>query len=214
MAVQKKLRGQTKSFPSVSLYREDIDELVELFTSSCAHVKITDNDYEYSTLDEVKSKRGQQTGRLAIEAESPTLSFSIGVGQTVLVHGGSDEAILPYTKIQQLLRSRRRAVLYVFFNFYTLLIAIAIVIGLGIKHGGGPIPLIIALPIMAVMIVLIGGTLLNQSGVFSKIVLVNHLDRQGFWAANKDKIWLVLLAAIIGGVVTKLVPFLLSKLGM
>jgi hypothetical protein len=214
MAMQKKIRSQLKSFYSVALYREDLDEILELFAGSCSNVKITDNDYEYSNFDEVKTRRGQQTGRLAIESDSPMLSFSIGVGQTALSHGGSDAVILPFTKIEQLLKSRRRAVLHAFFNFYVTFIVIALILGLAIKHGNNPVPLIAALPIMALLFIVIGGTLMNNSGVFSKIIFVNQLDQQGFWAANKDKIWLMFLAAIIGGVATKLVPFLLSKLGM
>ena len=212
--MEKKLKGETKYFPSVTLYREDIDEILALFTGSCSNVKITDNDYAYSNFDEVKSRLGQHTGRLAIETDSPTLSFSIGLGQTILQHGGSDAVILAYTKIKQLLRARRRPILYGFFNFYVLLIAIAVVLGLGIKHGGGPVPVIFALPIGAVMFVMVLGTFMNHAGILSKIVLVNRSEQQGFWATNKDKIWLMLLAAIIGGVITKLVSFLLSKLGM
>jgi len=212
--VKKKLKGETKTIASATLYRADLEEILELFTGSCANVKITDDEFEYSNLDEVESKRGKHPKSLMIESDSPPLSLRVHQGTTYLAHGGSDEVVLAYTKIQQLLKSRRRSILFFFFNpFMTVFMELPLValLILASRHPVG-LWLAILLALFMVGIPLIARAVIM--GGLTRILLVNRHDEQGFWAANKHKIWLILLGAIIGGVLAKIIPFLLTKLGM
>ncbi|MCG8094133.1 MAG: hypothetical protein JAZ17_11000 [Candidatus Thiodiazotropha endolucinida] len=56
-------------FPPTILYRTDINQIVEMMSDRGLDVKISDEDYEYESLDEVQEQKGNRVYKLNIDAD-------------------------------------------------------------------------------------------------------------------------------------------------
>jgi hypothetical protein len=65
---------KTARLRGLKMYREDLDELVNLF-QSCKSVTISDNKNDYDSLDEMKDIVGCKIVNLDIRGENPGLHF-------------------------------------------------------------------------------------------------------------------------------------------
>jgi hypothetical protein len=66
---------RTARLGTLKMYREDLDQLVELFNASCRQVIISDNDHRYDSLAEMKQHIGSKITNLDIQGENPRVHF-------------------------------------------------------------------------------------------------------------------------------------------
>jgi hypothetical protein len=111
------------------------------------------------------------------------------------------------------LTSRRRPLLHALFNGYTAVAPIVLIFIIALLRPP-PWPANAAIPYLLLMGVIVVVTIINHPGGFSRISFMAQHDEQSFWKANKDKVYLLIIGAIIGGILAKLIPFLLSKFGL
>ena len=57
------------------MYREELDELVAMFERSCEKVTISDSEYRYVSLEEMKEKLPPRIKALDIQGEKPNVRF-------------------------------------------------------------------------------------------------------------------------------------------
>lgn len=62
-------------FPPTVLYRTDIDHIIEMANERDLNVKISDEDYGYTSLDEVQEQRGNRVYKLNIVAQKDNSIF-------------------------------------------------------------------------------------------------------------------------------------------
>jgi len=67
----------------LNMYREDLDELVALFQRKCTNVIISDQQYRYESLDEMKGRVGSKVKDLEIHGENPGLHFLLNQSEPV-----------------------------------------------------------------------------------------------------------------------------------
>jgi hypothetical protein len=66
----------TARLKNLKMYRDDVDQLVAIFQRDCKNVIISDNNYRYDSLDEMKQKVGPRIKNLDIRGENPGVRFS------------------------------------------------------------------------------------------------------------------------------------------
>jgi hypothetical protein len=112
----------------VKLYREDLEEFVELFTKTCATVELRDEEFIYTSLAEIESRKG--TGAILpyihIQGYRPYVSLELGSKQiarilrresTYVYAESDDKAELLATRLSSHI-SRRKRFLANIFNWY------------------------------------------------------------------------------------------------
>jgi hypothetical protein len=108
--------NQSRTFSTVVLYRDDLEEIIDVLESRGGKVEISDDDSIYDTLDDLQSRRGDRIKRLTLKfslgtfPNSGDLEFDIGprfVSAARLWGRGSDVAAALYTRVQELLLARR-----------------------------------------------------------------------------------------------------------
>lgn len=196
----------------VKVYDSELREMWTLLTELGGFVKITDDEFEYQTLDQVIEQRGQIVKTLTFEIDVPALSFKIGQGKTELHYGGHLEAISTFTQLQALLKSSRRPVLNSLFNVYTASGAIALLVLLIIISR--PVSLVgsLAIVLSVFAIVILSGV--NHNGGFSRILFMNRHEASSFWQRNKEDLLRDIISHTLTFLLGMLATYLLFKFGI
>lgn len=211
--MKKRLKGKTTNCHSVALYETDLAEIMELITSVSASLKISDEEFEYSNFEEVKTKRGPIVKKLTIESDSPTIWLKIGEGKTELHHDGNLRTITPYAQIKAILNSSQRPVLHALLNTYVAIGSVIVIVILGLIYPP-PWPALVAIPLIPLMFAIVIASAINHSGGFSRIVFMARHDQQSFLVRNRDTIIIMLVTNILTALLTLLVSYILFKQGI
>ena len=170
--------------PTLWMYREDLDHLLRLFDRAGAKVTISDKQYRYDSLDDMKSHTGERITDLDIQAEHPAVHFLLNQSQvvkgspsTVLVYYNelrteeiSDEADALFYRVRDFLVSRTAPR----FRISYLIPAIIAAVGCIVAAGTGG----------------------------NRLVLETRSNSPSFLRQNKNGIIMLIIGACIGGVVT------------
>src|ERR1035437_1139198 len=110
---------KTARLRKLEMYREDLDQFVGFFQSSCANVTISDSKNRYDSLDEMQLHSGSKIKDLDIRGDTPAVHFQLN--QNEVVRGTptpainelrteeiTDEADLLFLKIKEFLQERQR----------------------------------------------------------------------------------------------------------
>lgn len=202
--------------PPVNLTREDIDEILEALKSSCQKVDIEDEEYEYETLEEIEKVQGKVVkSRLMFRGSYPTIEIILKghtAGPYVAV-ANVDEAFIPFNKIKGILERRKKKPLHLLFTPPATVILILLVLTPLFLNMLRPdmVPKLLAFVLFVGIItaILLLSKPINK-GMFSTITLVMRHEQLSFWARNKDQIWLLVIGAIVGGILTLLFARLVS----
>src|SRR6266446_8060456 len=106
--MKKKNPTRTTKFQSIKLYREDLEEITNILHSHVIVMHLSDNEFEYENLDDLKEGRGEVFRNLLIDGIgtdcSVQLKLSAKLGNELTVYN-EDEVFL---SLQDLLRKRQR----------------------------------------------------------------------------------------------------------
>lgn len=63
-------------FPTVRRYRADLEDILEISKTRGFNVRISDDDYEYETLDELREQRGDRVLKVVLNVSPDNSSYS------------------------------------------------------------------------------------------------------------------------------------------
>lgn len=189
-------RKEFVNLPAVSLYRDDLDEIVLLLSADRA-VRISDGEFEFDSLDELAKKRGATPSTLELDTDFGAVGLKIRRLKFSFLWGSESPS---YLQIRELLRKRTTFLAKVFVWKAWLPSAVLLYVldlagpTLGVNQSGGVV--VRALSIAAVVGLL--ASQLVQGGVGSSANLTLRHETSTFWSRNGDKILLAMVSAILG----------------
>jgi hypothetical protein len=187
---------------SIEIFLEDIENIIKIMSHDGKEgLEISDEKYEYDSLDELKQRNTKILKRLKLIKYFPTISLEFGVLGGVRLFADSKEEI-PFLMLKSLLLKRKRWLSFLSStNLIISTITIFIILTLTpleiLKSNRffsffGYIYITIFILFIIEMVCLFGN--------FASINLIYSHERQSFWARNRDQIIIAISSAIIGAV--------------
>jgi hypothetical protein len=196
------------------MYREDLDQLVALFQKGCAKVTISDDKNRYESLDEMKQYVGAKVKNLDIEGEGPGVHFLLnrsgvvytGTTPTLSVFNElrteeiSDSADALFFKVRNFLAAYERPYVRVpfavlaglaFFAFIVCQVSFFTRKQHGLEIGNLTSACVVSFIVCVIL-------LFPAMYIVNSISLETKRNSQSFWAANREKILLLILGGMIG----------------
>jgi len=211
----KKIRGIAKGIPyyPVNLYRDDFEQIINILSEISDQVEISDDDYEYESLDELINQKGLKPKKVFISSYSPHVVIDLEPHSIFLYRSNSDKgALYAYDRIKEVLR-KRRSILSRVINpavgifFFSIFIFLIIFIPIDFVKSWFPnrwsrlslIILLFGIPILSFFF---------KHGAFSSFFLIRFHERNNFFTRQKDDLIKIVIGAIIGVLLTLLVSIL------
>lgn len=119
--IKKKEKYFNSNIPSVKLYLDDIEHIIDILKSDTAIIEISDDENTYESIDEIRKVKGNNPKLIKIEGKLPDGLFeyiSIKISEyslTIYVHQ-SEQFIKTAYEIERLARTKKRPAIYSFFN--------------------------------------------------------------------------------------------------
>lgn len=119
--IKKKEKYFNSYIPSVKLYLDDIEHIIDILKSDNAIIEISDDENTYESIDEIRKVKGNNPKLIKIEGKLPDGLFeyiSIKISEyslTIYVHH-SEQFIKTAYEIERLARTKKRPAIYSFFN--------------------------------------------------------------------------------------------------
>lgn len=213
--MKKKLNGETRHFVSVKLYKNDLDEIMEIMGTISTNIQISDHEFDYDSIEELEERRGQYINDLELTIDSPLFSVTCA-GEAKLMRGRERETLAPYLQIQSILKSRIRPFFALIFNpFVGVVIFLSVLASL--KYIA---PIVLGRLLPTIAIVLLYVTILltlvlffgsHRLGGFSRVILLHKHQEQSFWKRNRDTIIVSIFVGIVVAVVTWAITYFTAK---
>jgi hypothetical protein len=203
--VKKKENSFGEHIPSVSLFRDDLKEVVDIVSRS-GRMKISDRDHEYDSLEELQDQVGNRPPALSIQCYSPWVSLTLDRRDFgVWSHLYADaEGKLHFHDIKAILLRRTRWFNWVLNRSLAVICLLAILLAIvaipaqQLKNG------LAGFRVTAwvfVLLFLVGYpvlTFLTRWGFFYRLDLRKRHEAPTFWKENRSKILLAVIAASVG----------------
>jgi len=170
-------RSHEPDLPTVSLYRQDLDEIVAILQGS-APVSIVHGDFALDSLDELKREFGDVVDKLKLE----TRGVSLEIAPKYVSMGGrsSDSG----QRIERILLSRKRRLGGVWQLVSGLVSVVGVILFLVVVI----ITAVLGISLIALIVVLPATLLLSLTGLFvppkCRVFLVRRHEHQTFWGRH------------------------------
>jgi hypothetical protein len=199
MKTIKKEKSFTKDSGPLVLWREDLNEL--LLAVDSEKIDISTEDYSFESLDEVEEHFGQRPiNTLKIASAKPHVSVTFGrMGSTWWVYASPTAAQL-FLAIEGILKRCERRPR----TFYGTWISPIVFLPLAMSFIWDP--KIGEFPVLLVPSLLIFIWVLRVAYINLRWHSVLHMQRRhetpSFFQRNKDQMWMLVISAIVGGLLT------------
>jgi hypothetical protein len=212
--LKKKSRQRSEALPSVSLYRDDVEEAIAILAASGAKVVVSDADYEYDSLDEFITHRGKSPRVLRLDTtawDGPSLSVRRHRFAGVFL-SSTDEGT--YLRLKDLLRRRRTVLSRALGPWLWFGIAgVAVLLQLAQALRWIPFPDFSFLQWVGWLSLLMANLgLAFRGGFFSRVYLGLRHEATSFWSRNAEKLTIALVAAALGALGKALADRILERL--
>lgn len=211
-----KTEGKCGFCHTVSLFRDDLDDIINIISEVSDHAKISDDNYEYDSLDELLKERGSKPKILSISSNLYDVYINFKPSSVFVSCSGRDrDTIYAYDRITEILR-KRRSILSRIFNpvvgiiFFCILLLLSLFlddlpyINVDNIHKWFPewyTQLVFILSLSAVPVF----ALFLRIGASSSIVLLRRHEQKNFFARQKDDLIKLTIACAAGAFLTELV---------
>lgn len=202
---------------SIRIYRDDLEEIITILKEVCKEVIIEDNEYRYDSLDEVLTKHGPNPKQLSINSRDPLVIFNVRIKprHTTLGTSGDGDNLAPYFRVKQILETKMGGIKHYMLSLVPSFTGFGLIflhVGLNKRFGssGWTYWLRLSTFVIVGISILVLQTLYNQ-GAFTKISLKRKHEEATFWTRNKDTIWVAVIAALIGGLITWLITYFTAQ---
>lgn len=191
--------------PCIKIFLENIKSIVEIMGSGDNVVQISDEEFEYDSIDELTQKQ-KRVKMLSLSARSPYISLDFKkLGGASLYASHDAEAQFLKTK-EILLKKKRWFSFLISWKLYYISLGLAIAFFLILTQLKNIIPedsfrlYFISFSVLPLLLVL---QLIGDSGYFTSIHLEYSSNKQSFWVRNKDEILILLLVALFSWLLGK-----------
>lgn len=209
---KKQAKYDNKSISYVVVFREDLEEIIHSLEAKGMKIKISDQGFEYETLDEVISQRGERINELDISGQevndnSGSLNICFSKEKIYINSWGTGAPRELLYEIHEFLRKRRsiKKILSNPFIWYSVAILAFNVYIFGFLGTTKNTPFYIhGLLVLAVITWPI-------SYLYSRFLTTVRLTRHnegGFFSRNREAIILLIIGAVLGGLTTFVVTLL------
>ena len=215
-------RGNVKPLPAsssihvrmagVRLYRDDVERILSLLAGAGLEVKIKDDAYEYTSLDEVSTGAGRSPRCLKIRATMPDSHRDISLdfdSKRWSLHTGDPSLFGVARECEAYLRQRQTVVEHL--PLFWIGMPGWVITSLSAANTK------VASPILPIFI-FIGLALLGTAGglwlyltLYPRIIL-RFKHEAGFLSRNREQLILVIGATVAGAVITELIRWILGQL--
>lgn len=205
-------------FPPTILYRTDIDHIIEMASDRGLDVKISDEDYEYVSLDEVQEQRGNRVYKLNIVADKDnsiykTLALLIEKDGVTLRCQKEDHLVPLWHEIKELI-SKRSPWYARFMSPFGWAWAAIVWLWVGPKADElNTLPQSMALVWLGVLASFMLASI--YSAYYRRTNRGIYLQKQhevlGFWERNFDKMLMLVIGTILGVVGTVVANLITGK---
>ena len=208
-------KGGIFRLPMMKLYREDIEELHDLFLSSNSEsFEFTVGDFRIEDLNELDKLNEQEYTSFGMTSYSPCVGLTVEPSKAyIYIEDTNDPALLGMkAKIEGIVDKRRsrlsrRTTFFSFlvFGFFTGVMTARIQ-----DDWSGNLAIILTLLLVAAIALVIAFLLMHQTNSrYGVLYLARKREMPGFMARNRDQIIVTLLVGIIVAIVSFLLGFAL-----
>ncbi|MGA2504299.1 MAG: hypothetical protein ABSG01_09440 [Anaerolineales bacterium] len=206
--MEKLLKDVSASFEPSVLYLDDIEHIIEIFKEASDKVNISTADYAIEDLNQLSKLKYESLNELNISIDNPHLSLHLKPDYLMLFTSKNDLlSIGLFEKIKAFLLKKRRPFIWLINNF--VLWSIFSFIGLYSFTGSLQNHYWIGATLSSILIIILGFWIWYyfrvQFKIHSVIILKNRIQAPSFWKRNSDKIWLIIMSALAGGIITFLI---------
>lgn len=192
-------------FRPVKLYLDDIEKIIETLSQVSSKVSISTEDYALDDAQQLASLKQEQITYLHISLHEPYISLELKPSN-IWLFAAEDEPISRglFEKIKQILLKRERKFARIVHNgsLMGLLIGASLVLlvwGIAVSN------ILIIFVSIAWLILSVAFTWYGYQDQFKKYSIIipkYEINAPSFWKRNSDKILLMILSAIFGGLVS------------
>jgi hypothetical protein len=214
------------------MYREDLDQLLELLKGKCTRVTISDKRYRYDSFDEMKRHSGSRVHNLEIHGEQPGLHFFLNQSEhtqgydpsiTIMFNElraeeATEEADALFFKVKDFLSSHQQPQVRPRFVLFAIVAFVGMLM-LSILNREAIMISVDRVAWWFVAVLLVGvptslGSLLMAFRIGNYLTLETRLDSPSFWARHQDAFAThavtAAISAVVGGIVGWLVGHFLK----
>lgn len=191
-----------RTITPISLYLDDLQYIIEVAKKYQYQIKLSDNEFAYDTIDEIRQQRGKKTGHLNISIFGESLFNTIELvykngALSVYAWNSTNIDRLMWQDISDYLQRKRHTILRLMelITFKPLFVLLIPIGGILFSKNKLLIDCYLTLTVLYGILWLI--TLFTKHS-FSNIYLQKRHEVESFMKRNSDKIILSLIGAIIG----------------
>jgi len=211
----KKVEGISRSdnYHSIHLYREDLEQIIDILSEISEQIEISDGEYVYDSLDELITQKGLKPKKIFIRVLTSTLldvTIRLKFNSIWLSCSNSDkDSLYAYDRIREILTKKRsilsrvfNPIFAVFVSFSLLLFLILVPFDLRASLFSNYwrtelfFILLFGIPVLSVAL---------RLGCFSSFNLIRSNEQINFFSRQKDDLIKIVIGAIIGALFTLLI---------
>jgi hypothetical protein len=200
----KKQKSHRRSYGPLVLWLEDLTEIVTFLKENTKKVEISNEDYRFQSIDDLKEHFGSQTQfALAIDSTDPYVSIEFThIGPRLYVAAGVQAAHL-FHEIDNMLSQRQRWFPWAYSFWFMMVFPAAVFAGDYFLLRGRPETVAQILSQMTAVLSL-WGLWACYVRLFRECVIKLHrrADRKPFFERNQDQLIMLFLGVVLGGIVT------------
>lgn len=210
--------SDSKFYKGICLYRDEIDHILSILQEKGYEIKITDKEFEYNSLDDLIEKRGVTPRYFKIEGKGRGHTYewplsiifdkeSIHINSSNLSNQADFNIYIKASDVCSSHYSKLYKILNPWTYLYPLILGIYLERSV-FKITGTELQVYLALLIIGVTALII--SIIYRERRHQVILVRRHIG--GFWKQNSDKIWLLIIGALIGGFSKTIIDMILKKM--
>jgi hypothetical protein len=206
--MQKKASTRTKNFGSVTLYRAELDALLDLFHANVIAPRVSDRENNYDDLNDLQAERGEVVHDLSITGLGNECEVKIQISRRL---GSNLEVVnndAAFLSLSDILKKRYRNILYYALLFLSIL-SVGCYFGFAI-YGHRKLTLVS----LGATGITAGLFMFCHLGKFSQVYLTRKHQTSSFWRRNKDEIVRQLISNILAFGLGLVAAYFLFKQGI
>lgn len=197
-------KSLTTYLPPVSVFREDIIAIAEALKQNDGKLRLKTEKFEYDSLDELLANSEDPLFKMSLARDEPHISVDFDGFKGVWLYSRNDDLLSKaiFFELQSLLESKRKWSHLVLTNFLKICGWLA-------PLGGGALAVIgnwtaALICFMFVPLEIIFSFAKHKSTISRDL----RVEQKNFWQRNSDQIFIALVGALAGGLITLAITFI------